>query len=223
MKLGKSVLAAAIAAAALGGVTSAQAAGVGARIGTTGLGADFGWEIAPTLGGRIGLSGGSYSTHVDSSDVRYDAKLKLANANLMLDWSPLGPFRITAGIIPNNNKIDVTGEPSNGTYTFNGNTYNASQIGSLSGTVKPGNSAAPYLGIGYGNVWTKGVNFYFDLGVMFQGSPKATLNLTCGTAATPAQCAQAQNDVAAEQTRLEDSLKKFKYFPVASLGITIGF
>jgi hypothetical protein len=219
MRYGKSLAAVALFAAA----GAAQAAGAGLRIGTTGLGADFGWELAPTLGARIGVSGGQYNTHVDSGDVRYDSKLKLANANFFLDWSPLGPFRITAGIIPNNNKIDVTGEPQGGTFTFNGNTYTAAQIGSLTGEVKPGTSAAPYLGIGYGNVWTRGVNFYFDLGVMFQGSPKATLNLTCGPAATPGQCAQAQGDVAAEQARLEDNLKKFKYFPVANIGITIGF
>ena len=220
MRYVKSAMVVALVAAA----GTAQAAGVGVKAGTTGLGVDFGWEIAPTLGGRIGAAALDYKTDVETNDVKYNAKLKAQNVNLFLDWSPLGPFRLTAGIVPNNNKIDVTGEPSSsGTFTFNGNTYTASQIGSLSGTVKPGNSAAPYLGIGYGNVWTKGVNFYFDLGVMFQGSPKATLSLTCGPAATPAQCAQAQNDVAAEQTKLEDKLKKFQYYPVGSIGITIGF
>ena len=219
MRYARSVLVLALAGAA----GTAQAAGVGLRAGTTGIGADFGWELAPTLGGRIGASGLTYNTTVDSNDVHYDAKLKAANLSFLLDWAPLGPFRISAGIVPNNNKIDVTGVPSSGTFTINGNPYTAAQIGSLSGTVKPGNNAAPYLGIGYGNVWTKGINFYFDLGVMFQGSPKATLNLTCGPAATPAQCAQAQADVAAEQASLEDKLSKFKYYPVGSIGITIGF
>jgi hypothetical protein len=219
MRYGKAAVAAALLAAA----GAAQAAGAGVKIGTTGVGADFGWEIAPTLGGRIGVAGGTLNTHVDSSDIHYDAKLKLANANLLLDWSPLGPFRITAGIVPNSNKIDMTGQPSNGTFTLNGNTYTASQVGSLTGTVKPGSSAAPYLGIGYGNVWTKGVNFYFDLGVMFQGSPKVNLNVVCGPAASAAQCSQAQGDVAAEQQRVEDKLKKFQYYPVANIGLTIGF
>src|SRR5688572_31881917 len=77
---------------------AAQAWGLGARIGTTGLGADFGWDIAPTLGGRIGLSAGSWGTDADTDDFSYDAKLKLGNANAFLDWSPLGPFRISAGL-----------------------------------------------------------------------------------------------------------------------------
>jgi hypothetical protein len=197
----------AVALAAAAG--SVQAAGAGLRIGTTGLGADFGWGIAPTLGGRIGVSTGSWSTDFDTSDVQYDAKLKLGNVNGFLDWSPLGPFRITAGVIANNNKVDLVGRPN----------FDAT----ITGTVKPGNSWAPYLGIGYGNVWTAGVNFYFDVGVMFQGSPKASLAVNCGSALSAAQCAQAQAQIAAEQGRVENELKNFKYYPVANIGITIGF
>jgi hypothetical protein len=207
MALGRSILLAALLASA----GAAQAAGAGLRIGTTGLGADFGWEIAPTLGGRIGVSAGSWSKDFSTDDFSYDGKLKLGNVNAFLDWSPLGPFRITAGVIPNNNKVDVSGT-SKSTSAF-----------TVSGTVKPENSVAPYLGVGYGNVWTKGVNFYFDLGVMFQGSPKATLTANCGAAAGTPLCTQAQNQAAAEQQNLEDKLKNFKYYPVANIGITIGF
>ena len=187
---------------------SAHAAGLGLRAGTTGLGADLGWGVMPTLGARVGLSGMKFNTEVDSNDVRYDAKAKIGNLSALLDWSPLGPFRISAGLVATSNKLDVTGQE---------------QFGTLTGTVKPGRSVAPYLGIGYGNVWTKGVNFYFDLGIMFQGSPKADLSLTCGASVTLAQCTQAQNEVAAEERRLEDELKNFKYYPVLNLGITIGF
>src|SRR5262245_17364424 len=103
MKLARSVLFVTLAGAA----GAAQAWGLGARIGTTGLGADFGFDIAPTLGGRIGLSGGSFSTDFETNDVRYDAKVKMANLSLLLDWSPLGPFRISGGLVPNNNKVDL--------------------------------------------------------------------------------------------------------------------
>jgi len=207
MALGRSILMAALLAAA----GAAQAAGAGLRIGTTGLGADFGWDIAPTLGGRIGLSAGSWSTDFSTDDFNYDAKLKLGNLNAFLDWSLVGPFRISAGVIGNNNKVDLTGTSTS-----------ASPFG-VSGTVKPDHSVAPYLGIGYGNVWTKGVNFYFDLGVMFQGSPKVSLTANCGAAAGTPACTDAQNRATAEQQNVEDKLKNFKYYPVANIGITIGF
>jgi hypothetical protein len=209
MRYGRSVLILALVAAA----GSAQAAGIGVRAGTTGLGADFGWDVAPTLGGRIGLSGMNFNTDVETSQANYDAKVKLANLNLFLDWSPLGPFRITAGFIANNNKIDLNGTPTSGSSLIPPGS-------SISGTVKPDKDFAPYLGIGYGNVWTAGVNFYVDLGVMFQGSPQ--VSLSCQPAGS-AQCAAAQSQIAAEQQRVQDELNKFKYYPVLNLGITIGF
>jgi len=209
--------------AALLAANGALAAGVGVRAGTTGIGADVAVEVLPTLSARVGYSYLSFSTSVDSSEVEYDAKPKLSNGNLFLDWSPLGPFRITGGLILNDNKVDVTGVPTGGTFTLNGVVYPAAAIGSLSGTVKSGKSAAPYLGIGYGNVSGAGVNFYFDLGVMFQGNPKATLTATCGPALPAAQCSQLQSNAAAEAIDLQDSIKNFKYFPVASFGVTIGF
>lgn len=199
------------------------AAGVGVRAGTTGIGGDVAVEIFPTLSARIGYSYLSFNTSVDSDDVEYDAKPKLSNGNLFLDWSPLGPFRITGGLILNSNKIDVTAVPTGGTYTINGVVYPASAIGSLAGTVESGQSAAPYLGIGYGNVSGAGVNFYFDLGVMYQGNPKASLSVVCGPTLPAAQCNQLAANVAVEQKDLQDSISNFKYFPVINVGVTIGF
>ena len=204
------VLAAALAAAA----GSVQAGGVGVRAGTTGVGVDLGGDVLPTLGWRVGLSGMNFNTDVDTSDVRYDAKAKILTGSLLLDWSPLGPFRISGGFMPHRNKIDLTGQPSGG------GSFPAGS--SLTGEVKPERSFAPYLGVGYGNVWTRGVNFYFDLGVMFQGSPQVSLNLDCGTASA-AQCATAQTRLEEERQRVQDKVDKYKYYPVANIGITIGF
>lgn len=211
-----------LAAALLAAAGAAHAAGIGVRAGTTGVGVDVGWELAPALGARVGLSGMKFSASFDTDDVSYDSRVKLANLNALLDWSPAGPFRLSAGLIGNRNEADLTGEARGGSFTFNGNVYSASQVGSLAGTVKPGRSLAPYLGIGYGNVWTKGVNFYLDVGVVFQGSPKVDLRLSCDPSAS-AQCAAAQSDLEAEARKVQDELEKFRYFPVVNLGITIGF
>jgi hypothetical protein len=207
MKFAKAGMAVALIAAA----GSAQAFGLGARIGTTGIGADVGFGVAPTLGGRIGYSAGSISRDVETSDVNYDAKAKLSNLNLFLDWSPLGPFRISAGFIANDNKIEANGVGNPGT-AFQGATF--------TGTIKPEKSFAPYLGIGYGNVWTRGLNFYFDLGIMFQGTPQVTLEANCSATPSPTAC---NNQVAAERQRLQDKVDRYKYYPVANIGITFGF
>jgi len=220
MKTLSSALLASVLFAAAG---NAQAFGVGARAGTTGFGGDIGFSLAPTLLARVGLAGGNYSTNLSANGIDYDAKFKSAVGSLLIDWSPLGPFRLTAGFMPNNNKIDLTGKAQNGSYNFNGNTYQASDVGSLSGSVKTGNRFAPYVGIGYGNVATAGINFYADLGVMYTGSPKTSLSAACGPTASAGTCNQLQADVAAEQGRLGDDLRFARWYPIATIGVTIGF
>lgn len=201
----------------------AHAFGVGVRAGTTGLGADVGWAVAPTLGARVGLSALNWDRDVSTDSVRYDGRLKLANLSALLDFSPLGPLRLTGGVVLNDNKYDMRGEAQGGSFTLNGRTYSTADLPDFGGTVRPGRRLAPYLGVGYGNVWTRGVNFYVDLGVVFQGSPKASLSATCGPALSASACAQLQADVASEQARLEDELRSFKYYPVLNLGLTVGF
>jgi hypothetical protein len=116
-------------------------------------------------------------------------------------------FRLTGGVIFNDNRYDVRSKQFGG---------------ALSGTVEAGKSAAPYLGVGWGTVAGTGVNFYFDAGIMYMGSPKATLSASCGSL-SPAQCAALQSQVAAEEARLQDELDKAKYYPVVNFGLTIGF
>jgi hypothetical protein len=67
-----------------------------------------------------------------------------------------------------------------------------------------------------------GVNFYADLGVIFQGSPRASLTANCGSLSGGA-CTTLQSQAAAEEARLRDELKNFKYYPVLNIGLTVGF
>jgi hypothetical protein len=199
-------------AAAILASGAAQAAGIGIRAGTTGIGADVGFGIAPTLSARIGYSALKWNYDVNTSNANYNGHLKLSNLNGLLDFHPFGPaFRFTGGVILNSNKYEATGRPSN-----------AAIPGSFNATVEPSRRAAPYLGIGWGNVSGTGVNFYSDLGVMFMGAPKATLNADC-SGLSASQCSAVQGQAAAEQARLEDQLKRFKAYPVLNIGLTIGF
>jgi hypothetical protein len=198
-----------LAALSLVAAGSVHAAGIGVRAGTTGVGADVAWDLAPTLSARVGYSALKWNYDVDtSSGIEYDGKLKLSNLNTMIDFHPLGPvFRLTGGVIFNDNRYDVRSKQFGG---------------ALSGTVEAGKSAAPYLGVGWGTVAGAGVNFYFDLGIMFMGTPKATLAANCGSL-SPAQCAALRSQVAAEQARLQDELDNAKYYPVVNFGLTVGF
>lgn len=202
---------------------SAHAVGFGLRVGTTGLGMDFGFGLTDSIALRVGYAGADVNRGFDEGDIHYDAKLKWSNASALLDWHFLGNFRLTGGVVNANNRVDATGTPTGGTFTINGTPYPAADVGTLNGTTRLGKSATPYLGIGYGNLGTRGFSFYADLGVMFQGAPTVSLTGTCGPALPPAQCAQLQADIAAEEQKLNDDLKDFKYYPVFNLGLAYTF
>lgn len=208
---------------ALAAAASAHAVGLGLRVGSTGVGVDLGFRLSDSVSARIGYAGFDGKRGFDEQDIHYDAKLKWSNAGALLDWHFLGGFRLTGGIVNANNRIDATGTPTGGTFTINGVPYPASEVGTLNGTTRLGKSATPYLGIGYGNLGSRGLGFYMDLGVMFQGAPTVALTGSCAASLPAPQCAQLQADIAAEQQKLNDDLKDFKYYPVFNLGLAYTF
>ena len=216
------VIAAVLPLLAFPGVAPADTS-LGIRGGTVGAGVELSHAFGPRTGVRLNADAYKYKQTNTYDDLDYDMKVKLQTVSLLGDWFPFANnFRISAGAMLNGNKITLKGLPTNGFYTINGIPYNTAQIESLDATVNF-NKAAPYVGIGYGRAINSGLSLKFDAGVMFQGSPKSKINVTCGPLATPVECAQAQSDARAEQARLDESLHSFKYYPVISLGLAYTF
>lgn len=197
---------------------------VGLRAGTLGGGIELSQALSQRLAIRIAVDGyDSYSRKGTQSSIEYDATAKLQTGSLLGDWFPFaGNFRISAGAMYNGNKVTLKGKPTGGTFVINGVTYQASDIGTLDGQVDF-NTAAPYFGIGYGRPINGGLSLTFDLGVLFQGTPKSKLSATCGPATPAPTCSALQSDVAAQQAQMDESLSKFKYYPVVSLGLAYTF
>jgi hypothetical protein len=217
----------ALAATLLVSAASAHAYDVGVTLsgGTTGAGLHLVLPIIDgKLNGRLGVNAFNYSQDFSTNDVKYGGKLKLQTFDLLLDYHPFnGAFRVSAGAVINNNKIEANAKAQSGSYDFNGNTYNASDVGNVNGKIDF-NNVAPYLGIGWGNAVAadKGWGFTSDLGVMFQGSPKATMSASeCRL--SPSLCTQLHSDLAAESSRLADEGKDFKFYPVIRVGVTYKF
>lgn len=208
----------------LPGVSSADTS-LGLRVGTFGLGAEVSYAVSQRLALRLGADGATRKTTVKQQDVDYDVNAKLRATSLLADFFPFANnFRISVGAVVNGNKITGVGTPTGGTFTINGQPFNATDVGTLDAelTFK---KTVPYAGIGYGRPISGGLSFIFDLGVVFQGAPTSTLTASCGPAAPPgsAACDQIRSAVAAEQATLDDNLAKFKYYPVLSLGLAYTF
>lgn len=192
------------------------------KIGSLGLGAELDLGLTDSLGARIGLNSFTYKYNANSGTVNYDFKLQLQTISALADWYPFqGSFRTSAGLMYNNNKVNLAGLPTGVSYTINGTTYNSADVGSLQGTMSF-NKVAPYLGIGWGNpaAKDKGWGMTSDIGVLFQGSPKTSLVATCGATLPAPQCTTLQSDAAAENTKLQSALSNFKFWPVVSVGIS---
>ncbi|HEY6240888.1 MAG TPA: hypothetical protein VIW78_08620, partial [Burkholderiales bacterium] len=221
----KSIAAAAIVSLlCLPGVAPADTS-LGIRAGTLGAGAEISYAVSQRLALRLGADTYTRTGTVTKLDIEYDAKAKLQTASLLADWFPFANnFRLSLGVMYNGNKVTGTGKPTAGTFTINGVPYQASDVGTLDATVDF-KKTAPYFGIGYGRPINGGLSFLFDLGVMFQGKPIATLTASCGPTAPQgsAQCNQIGSDVAAEQATADEKLKNFKYYPVLSLGLAYTF
>jgi hypothetical protein len=195
--------------------------GVAVKGGTLGYGGEVTVGITSAINARAGYNTFSYDGNTNESDVDYNYGLKLQTIPILLDWHPSenGGFRLSSGIIINNNKVTATGS-SQGVYTIGDVNYNSAQIGTLTGTVDF-KKTAPYFGIGWGNAVGKdnGISITFDLGVMFQGTPNVSLAASGPIANDPTF----QNELSKEIADIQDSTDKIKYYPVLSLGLAYKF
>lgn len=200
--------------------------GIAGHIGTTGIGAHATFPIAPNLNARLGLGYLGYNYKGSTRDMEYDLDLKANTYDALLDWYPEkgSSFRITGGVAYNGNRIGVQARPNAaGRYAIQGNQYDAASVGKVTGKVDF-NKLAPYLGIGWGRNLKdeKGWSFSTDIGVMFQGAPKTSLNAS-GCTAPAAVCNQFAADVARENAALSREVSKFKLYPVLRVGLSYKF
>lgn len=209
-----------LALSAIPGAAFASDFGVDAHVSTLGLGGELNYSINSYFTARVDFNRYNYSYSGTKQQINYDFDLHLKSYSAMLDWHPFaGTFRVSAGYFSNKNDIAALATPQ-GSYTINGTSYTAAQVGVLSGAITF-NASVPYLGIGWSTLGTEstGLGVEFDVGALFQGSPKVQLSAT-GAAASNAQF---QSDLAAEQTKLQGDLNSFKTYPVVSLGLAYRF
>ena len=218
-KLQKSVEPAKVADQNLTGADIRSGTGLTGKIGTLGYGAELNFGISESVSSRVGINAYTYKYNGNSSMVNYDFKWKLQTASAVLDWYPFsGSFRTSIGLLYDNNKVSFDANPTGGNFVINGVAYSTTQVGSLKGTMSF-SKAAPYIGMGWGNpvAKNKGWGLVTDIGALYQNTPTIDLVVTCND---PLVCAQLQTDATAENAKLQDDLRHFKWWPVISIGIS---
>ena len=198
----------------------AQSNSLGVKASTLGLGLEVERSFSDLISGRIGVNYFPYDYSGTEDDIAYDFDLNLMSLSALLDWHPFkGSFRISAGVIYNGNELDAKAKIA-GTYDIGDSTYTGAELGTLKGKIDF-DDIAPYLGLGWDTSFgkNKAFGFLFELGAIYQGSPKVDLSADGPIASDPTF----QNELAKEENNLKSDLDDFKVYPVIAIGLSYRF
>ncbi|AOS83809.1 hypothetical protein BIU88_06380 [Chlorobaculum limnaeum] len=194
---------------------------LGVKGGTAGIGGEVTIGVIDNLNFRTGYNYFNYDGSTTESDIDYDYELKLRSLPLLVDLHPFGGgFRVTTGIFLNHNEVTGTAQPTGTTIEIGGTDYPVAGVGTLDAKIDF-RKTAPYLGIGWGNAVNSSspLSLSLDIGVMFQGTPKVSLDATGALASNPAF----QESLDQEIEDVKDDIENLKYYPIISLGIAYKF
>lgn len=204
---------------ALSASTSAMAGDVYGQIGTEGLGLGYAHHINDKFNVRAEVNTYSSKNYTHEADgMAYEGKLTLGGASVLADYFPFANrFRVSTGVVFNNGSLTGSASAVGGSYEFNGKSYAYTDGDKVTAHVDFG-KVSPYLGIGFGHTpRAKGFGFFTDIGVMAQ-SAKSTITVS-GDLASRMDPA----DLEAERRELQDSVDKFKAYPVIKMGVSYAF
>jgi len=196
---------------------------IGLQGGLAGAGIGIGYAVTP--GFHLRLNGNYFSyehqlnTDIDGEPMQLDLVMNLGSAELLADFYPFkgSSFKLVMGAAYNFN----TNFSAVGRYDGEGEIFGIGtevsvtpeDIGELGFNVAYEN-IAPYAGLGFGRAVPKNrVNFGFELGAYYWGSPNANITGTKMLEGTSSQSAQ-----------FEQNLSDYKWYPNMSfrLGIKLG-
>lgn len=196
--------------------------GVGVKAGTLGIGLEGRWDPpVPWFDLRVGINQYDYDDDGGYAGINYDATLALDNYYLTANFkAPLSPLRFTVGAFSNGNEMQLVSQDT--TVNIGGTNYDTSAYGSLS-SVTSFEDTAPYAGVGFDFELFGKAGLNLDFGVLWQGDPFVTLELSNWDNLSAAEQALIGPAIEAERAELEDDMSDLKAWPVVSLAFVYNF
>jgi hypothetical protein len=219
------------------GQSKAGGFGIAVDAGTLGAGIQAAAAVASKSNVRFGFNYFKYNGSVTKDNITYNGTLKLESAELLVDQYIAGGLHISAGTVvyDGNKGTAIASVPAGQTFTLNNVSYYSASGDPVNGTgAITAHKVAPEVLIGIGNLVPRSGRHFtanFEVGVAFQGSPNARLNLTGSTClgsgsvgcATIASNPVVQANIVGQQNKINSDLALFKYYPIVRLSFGYKF
>lgn len=211
--------------------------GIGVKISLLGAGAEAAVRLTDRTNVRAGFNMIRYSRGFDKDGVSYNGELNFQTFEAHLDYFPwAGSFHLSPGLLvyaadPITASAKV---PGNQSFSLGGVDYFSDPSNPVMGKGKiTFYRAAPTITVGWGNLVSRkeGKHFSvpFEIGVAFQGTPKANLALSGNVCSQPGINCHSVSDptvqanITSEQNKINNSMTLFKAYPIISIGIGYKF
>ena len=210
--------------------------GIGVKFSTLGAGIEAATAVTRKSNVRGGFNAFTYGTDLTKDGISYSGELRLRSVDVLYDQYLVGPLHVSPGVLLyNGNRGTATASvPGGQSFSLGGNTFYSSAADPVrgNGTLNLG-TVSPMILFGVGNLLPRNDHHFavnFEAGVIFQRAPQATLNLagsTCnstGIVCLPvASNPVVQSSIQSEQTKINNDVNFFKYYPILSLGFGYKF
>jgi len=208
---------------------------IGTRLGTLGYGA----QIATPLTSRLNLRGSAnffnfgYGIGVDGAN--YDSELHLKSGMVSVDYYPFrSSFHVSPGfMIFKSNAGATMSVPGGNSFSLGDATYTSDPNDPVhgNGVMAFGRTFMPALTIGFGNMIPRHERSHWsvpvDLGLAYTGQNSMAINLA-GSACQQGFCMSTsdpniQQNVVQEQNDINESMKRYKIYPILTTGVAYRF
>ena len=204
----------------------AQPAAVSLKVGTLGVGADIVIPYKPDVSFRLNANGFSYNDTRTIDQIDYDSTLSLKSLGVLADYYPQqSGFRLSGGLYLNGNQFEGSVTPNaSQTLQIGNDTYTANEIGRLDTAIEPSQTISPYIGFGWESKKSPGEwGFVFDLGVIYQGSPKIDATATVNPSVPQPIKDEIDANIEIERQNIANEVKDYKWYPVIMIGFNYTF
>ena len=218
--------AAAVAGLCVGVAGAASAAentgfALGAHAGTTGIGLDAQAGVSPWLDLRASVDALALDHDATYGNIPYQGRWRDFTGGAFADLHPFGnAFMLSGGAYAGQRKASIVSSPTQ-PITIDGHSFTPDQVGRLDGDIRL-SSVEPFAGVGFNNTFrTKSRwSVIAVAGVAFSGQPQVALESSGGSFSN---LSIVQQSVAAEQAIIVHDTRNYRFYPVATVGISYRF